>query len=326
METSLKGRVLLIDDSETIRAVIGNQLRAAGYDPLFASSALEALHVLESQTPSAILLDINLPDLDGYTVCRRIKRDPRTYHIPVLVLTSMSGTESELAAIEAGADDFIPKPPQPRVLEARLQMHIKRSERERSSNPLTGLPGNVLIEQRLAERFTSGRPMCLAYIDLDDFKAYNDHYGYQRGDGVILLAGGIIISAVDAAGGAGDFVGHIGGDDFVVLTEPECIPLIAARVTKMFDEAIGEFYDDETRARGWFDSVDRRGNHYRVPLMSISIASVDSTDRDFETSLEMVDTVTELKHRAKTIPGSVHVSERRHSSGHREQAAAASEG
>ncbi len=325
METCPKGTILLVDDSQTIRAVIGQQLRSAGYEPLFAASGVEALLTLEREPPDAILLDINLPDVDGFAVCRRIKLNPRTYHVPVIVLTSMGGTESELSAIDAGADDFIPKPPQPRILDARLRMHIKRSQRERCSNPLTGLPGNVVIEQELTERFASGRPFCLAYIDLDDFKAYNDRYGYQRGDAVILLAGSIILGAVEAEGGEADFVGHVGGDDFVALTDPERMPAIAERITRAFDEAIGAYYDDETRERGWFDAVDRRGNAYRVPLVSVSVASVASYDRPFETSLELVDDVTELKRRAKGISGSVHVTERRHTAVH-PGAAAASEG
>jgi PleD family two-component response regulator len=319
--------VLLVDDSKTIRAVIGEQLQDAGYEAWFAASGTEAIRKLETATPDAVLLDINLPDIDGYSVCRRIKTNPRTYHIPVIVLTSMSGLESELSAIDSGADDFIPKPPQPRILDARLHMHIKRSQRERCSNPLTGLPGNVMIEQELRDRFSAEDPMCLAYIDLDDFKAYNDRYGYQRGDAVILLAASIIMSAVEAEGTDGDFVGHIGGDDFVVLCDPQRMDAIADRIAGAFDEAVPAFYDDETRDRGWFESLDRRGNQYRVPLMSISIASVRSDDRPFETSLEMIDDITELKHRAKAEQGSCHVSERRRGPVHREQEApAAAEG
>lgn len=268
----------------------------------------------------AVLLDINLPDIDGFTVCREVKGDPRTYHIPVIVLTSMSDTESEITAIDSGADDFISKPPQPRVLDARLRMHIKRSIRERCSNPLTGLPGNVIIEQQLTDRFASGDPLCLAYIDLDDFKSYNDRYGYQRGDSVILLAASIIRSAIDSEGEGDDFLGHVGGDDFVVLTKPSVMRGIAEHVTRAFDEAIPEFYDDATLDVGHFEATDRRGIRYRVPIMSISVASVCRTDRPFETALEMVDDVTELKHHAKSLSGSVYVCERRHDG--REQAAA----
>lgn len=308
---SEKGRVLLVDDSQTIRAVIGQHLRTFGYDAEFAASGGEALEFMQTQVVDAVLLDVNLPDIDGLAVCRRIKADPRTYSVPVIVLTSMSDTESELAAIDAGADDFISKPPQPRVLDARLHMHIKRAVRERCSNPLTGLPGNVIIEQELQQRFTSELPLCLAYIDLDDFKAYNDRYGYQRGDAVILLSASVIANALRAEGAPTDFIGHVGGDDFVVLTTPGCIDDIAERVKRAFDEAIPAYYDEETREQGWFDSVDRRGNAYRVPLMSVSIASVSRDGRGFDTTLEMVDAVTELKHHAKSLPGSVHVTERR---------------
>jgi len=167
------GRVLLVDDSATIRAVVGQHLITAGYDTSTAACGTDALAWLGAEHADAILLDVNLPDMSGLEVCRRIKCDPRTYHIPVIVLTSLDDTESELAAIDAGADDFVTKPPNPRVLAARLRMHIKRSLREQCSNALSGLPGNMLIEQEVSDRFASGEPFCLAYADLDDFKAYN---------------------------------------------------------------------------------------------------------------------------------------------------------
>lgn len=306
------GRVLLVDDSATIRAVVGQHLKTAGYEAALVGTGVDALKWLDAEHADAVLLDVNLPDIDGFDVCRRIKADPRTYHIPVIVLTSLDDAESELAAIEAGADDFITKPPNPRILAARLRMHIKRSLRERCSNALTGLPGNVLIEQEFSDRFASRGQFCLAYADLDDFKAYNDHFGYQRGDAVILLAGSILCSAVDTLGTETDFVGHIGGDDFMILTVPERVTAIAERITRAFDEAIPAYYDDATRQRGSFDAVDRRGNAYTVPLMGISVVSVDNVERDFDSSLEMVDVITELKHKAKQSPGSVHIAERRH--------------
>ena len=312
--TSDNGTVLLVDDSATIRAVVGQNLKSAGYQTACVESGMRALAWLELEHADAILLDVNLPDINGFEVCRRVKADPRTYHIPVIVLTSLDDAESELAAIESGADDFITKPPNPRVLAARLRMHIKRSVRERCSNALSGLPGNVLIEQQLHDRFASGRPFCLAYADLDDFKAYNDRFGYQRGDAVILLAASILTSAVEALGTPDDFVGHVGGDDFVFLTAPECVGAIAERITRAFDEAIPQDDDDEIRERGSFRAVDRRGNAYDVPIMGISVVSVGNVGHDFETSLEMTDVIAELKHHAKRIPGSVHVPDRRHGS------------
>jgi PleD family two-component response regulator len=309
--TDSKGRVLLVDDSKTIRAIVGGILRERGYEPSFAECGEAALDALQGKLPDVIILDLHLPDIDGFDVCRRIKTDPRTYHIPVIVLTTMDKTDIEVMAIDAGADDFISKPPDPRVLDARLQMHIKRTRRERFSNPLTGLPGNVLIEQEFMSWFAAGRPFSLTYIDLDNFKNYNDRYGYQRGDAVILLAASVIQAAVHALGDERDFVGHIGGDDFVVLTSAGRTQAIADRIISSFDEAIPGYYDTETRERGWFEAVDRRGTPFKVPIMTISVAAVSTENRAFETSLQMVDVVTELKHHAKTMECSVFVRDRR---------------
>jgi diguanylate cyclase (GGDEF)-like protein len=306
-----KGRVLLVDDSKTIRAVVGGILREHGYEPSFAACGGEAFEALRGELPDVIILDLHLPDVDGFEVCRRIKNDPRTYHIPVLVLTTLDQIDTEVMAIDAGADDFITKPPDARVLDARVRMHIKRARRERFSSPLTGLPGNVLIEQELSDRFARGGPLTLVYVDLDNFKNYNDRYGYQRGDAVILLTASIIQAAVRTLGEGLDFVGHIGGDDFVILTAPSRAEAIANRVIAAFDEAIVGYYDTQTRERGWFEAVDRRGEPFQVPIMTISLASVSTENRAFDTTLQMIDVVTELKHHAKHIEASVFVRDRR---------------
>lgn len=309
-----KGTVLVVDDSRTICAVLGQSLRDRSFKTLIAHTGKGGLKTAHDSQPDAIVLDLNLPDVDGYEVCRILKADPATYKIPVMVLTALEQPGFEVMAIDAGADDFVTKPVDPLVLDARLRMLIQRNRRERFSNPLTGLPGNILIDQELSMRLDRGDAFCLAYADLDYFKNYNDRYGYRRGDDVLLLTAGTIQDAVSTLGAPGDFVGHIGGDDFVIMAGCDRMKPIADRIIADFKAAVPEYYDEKTRARGSFDAADRRGNAFTVPIMSISIAAVSNDNREFGGSLEMVDVVTELKRFAKAQEGSVFVVDRRRDS------------
>jgi CheY-like chemotaxis protein len=306
-----KGKVLAVDDSKLFRDMLGQILKERGYEPRVASSGVEALEIAAEESPDVVLVDLTLPDIDGFEVCKHLRSDPCTHGIPILVITSLEESGFEVMAIDAGADDFIVKPVDPLVLDARISMIIRRMRRERLANPLTGLPGNVLIEQEVACRLSRGAIFALNYADLDDFKNYNDRYGYQRGDECLLLAAHVIEFAVRGEGNKEDFVGHVGGDDFVYITTPDKCEAIGKRIISDFDSAIPGLYDDKTRQRGFFVATDRLGHRHKIPVVTISIATVDSEKKEFTSSIEMVDAVTRLKSYAKKLEGSVYVKERR---------------
>lgn len=181
----------------------------------------------------------------------------------------------------------------------------------RFANPLTGLPGNARIEQELASRLEEGLPMGVIYADLDCFKAFNDRYGFQRGDQAIKLLTEILTSTVSRLGGPDDFVGHIGGDDFVVITSPERAEDIARAVIATFDAEVGRLYDMEDRQRGYITTCDRRGRVVRMPLLTVSLAVIDTGQRRFTSVLELAEAAAELKAYAKGMKGSAFVRERR---------------
>ncbi len=179
------------------------------------------------------------------------------------------------------------------------------------ASPLTRLPGNIAIEQVLKGKMEHGEKFALCYADLDDFKAFNDRYGYARGSELIKMTGEVIHKAKHDYGDAGDFVGHIGGDDFVLITSPENIDVICQAIITAFDQAAPSFYDDDDRARGYLEGTDRYGVSRRFQLISISIAVVSDTRRVFTSPIEIARVANEIKDYVKTLPGSNYLVDRR---------------
>ena len=179
------------------------------------------------------------------------------------------------------------------------------------ASPLTRLPGNIAIEQVLKGKMLYDEKFALCYIDLDDFKAYNDKYGYARGSELIKLTGEIIYRAKDDHGDPGDFVGHIGGDDFVLITSPDNVETVCQAIIDAFDAAVPAHYHADDRARGYIEGTDRYGVTRRFPLMSISIAVVSDARRNFTSPLEIARVATEIKDYVKSLPGSNYLVDRR---------------
>lgn len=207
-------------------------------------------------------------------------------------------------AIEAGGD-----------LEDEIRGMVTKIKQSQQlyldASPLTRLPGNIAIEQVLNERMQQGENFALCYIDLDDFKAYNDTYGYAMGSELIKMTGEIIHHAKDEYASFHDFVGHIGGDDFVLVTSPDQVDTVCEAIIARFDAKIPEYYGAEDRARGYIECHDRYGVLRRFPLMTISIAVVSDMRRSFSSPLEIAEVASEIKDYVKSLPGSNYLIDRR---------------
>ena len=179
------------------------------------------------------------------------------------------------------------------------------------ASPLTRLPGNLAIEQVLKKRMEEGEKFALCYIDLDDFKAYNDKYGYAKGSDVIKMTGEVVYRTKDQHAGPNDFVGHIGGDDFVMITSPEIVEVVCKSIISDFDQLISDFYDDDDRENGFIEGIDRYGVKRSFPIMSISIAVVSDVRRTFNSPVEIAKVATEIKDYVKSLPGSNYLIDRR---------------
>jgi diguanylate cyclase (GGDEF)-like protein len=307
-----KEKILVVDDSQTVLAVLRSLLEECNYEVHTLDSGKDVLQNVKNLDPDLILLDIILPDTDGFEVCREIKLSPKTSHIPIIMLTARTETEDKVVGLEKGADDYITKPFEPRELIARVKGAIKRTQEERSANPLTGLPGNILIQKKIKQRISAQDKFAVLFVDLDNFKSFNDVYGFLKGDLVIRMVGEILIEVIDKDGNPSDFVGHIGGDDFIVVTTPDKVDLICKHVITKFDSQIYLYYREEDSKKGYIVAVDRQGKMHKVPIMTISIGVV-TNDRRKLTSLGMVSEIgAEVKNYAKQKPESNYFIDRRY--------------
>jgi diguanylate cyclase (GGDEF)-like protein len=179
------------------------------------------------------------------------------------------------------------------------------------ANPLTGLRGNIDIKEEIRRRIKSKELFAVLYIDLDNFKAYNDYYGFLRGDEVIKFTAKLLSDALELLGGEKDFLGHIGGDDFIIITTPDRAEEMCKYIISRFDSEIKFLYDKKDRERGYIEAVSRRGEKLKFPFISISIAIVTNEFRTFRSDLEIAEVAAELKKKLKQIRGSSYLKDRR---------------
>ena len=311
-------RILVVDDDQNIVLLGSHIVSALGMIPLVAFDGVQALDKARKLRPDLILLDINMPVMDGFEVIEALKADASTNLIPIIVFSARKREEDKVRALQLGADDYVTKPFSITELSARIERLLKRTRTGVSASSTTGLPGSVSIEQVLGDRVLSRVPLGVLYMDLDDFKAFNDHYGFSRGDSLIRQTADIILEAVRELGNADDFVGHIGGDDFIVVTTPEAAVPIAETVIERFDRIIPYYYDRADRCRRGIEVEDRKGVRTRFPFMSLSIAIVTNEGKEFHHAAQIADVAAQLKKYAKRRAGSLWVKDQRGDGGRKE--------
>lgn len=304
-------KVLVIDDEPTIRHVLKLQLESAGFEVETEENGAAGLARAGTMMPDLILLDVMMPEMDGFQVCRAIRSSQRTFHVPVIMLTAKTESEDKVRGLEAGANDYLEKPFAYQELLARVRGVLAWSRAQRDASPLTGLPGNMSIEAVTTQRLASGKPYAFMYMDIDQFKAYNDRYGYGRGDDAIRLLADLLIATTESVGSRDDFVGHIGGDDFVLVCDYANCDAVSQELIRRFDAAVPALYTAEDRERGYVEYINRQGAHERARLMSVTVAMVTSEDGEFTHYAELIDVVAQLKSYGKKKQGSVVVRERR---------------
>ena len=297
-------RVLVIDDDPGVLGFVTGSLEAEGFEVRTATTGEAGLAAASAAPPDVVLLDLSLPDSDGYEVLRTLHTGVGTSNVPVVLLTVASTVEDLVRGLDAGADDYVTKPFAIEELIARVGSVMRRSKALRELSPLTGLPGNFRIAEVLQSRIVKGGPVAVIHADLDNFKAFNDHYGFMRGDNVIKFTANTLVEASGQVDDPTAFVGHVGGDDFIVVMDPDHAEAYCKEVIQRFDDGILDFYDPQDALRGTVEVIDRRGERHAFPIVSISMGIAHNQRRSFASEWEASAVASEMKEHAKSELGS----------------------
>ena len=275
-----KGRILVVEDDFDISNLLRIYFDSQGYEVTVAAKGNDALDLCRRNLPNVIVLDIQLPDIDGYEVCRRMRGNLRTSHIPILFLTQRDERSDKIAGLELGADDYITKPFDIEELKLRVQNAIKRAQWENLTSPTTGLPSGKLIEEQL-RMLMRRQNWAVLYIGVNHISGFNEAYGFVAGDDVFRFAAMVLGDGVDERGTANDFIGHIGGDDFLVISDEEHVEDIRDYITERFKNEVGTFYSFRDRERGHIQIKDGAGGEKQVPMMTLAVGIVNSRTTQF---------------------------------------------
>lgn len=304
--------VVIIDDDEDVwnltQKIFENE---KGYQLVKTSSNSKKLKEAMLTLPDLIIINEDNLQNDTDEILENLRGNTDHCITPIILVSSSSDKVHRTKMLECGVEIYIIKP----LNEQYFFYTIKNISRLIASNrcisALTGLPGNVQIENEMKRRMVSQDTYAVLYMDLDNFKSYNDKYGFMNGDEVIKFTSELIQEAIQKYGVLGDFLGHIGGDDFVAIVNYENAKKIGRYIVKTFDARIKKFYNQEDVTKGWIRVVNRKGRLEKYPIMTITVAMISNKFKKYTTTLEIGEDGAMIKKKAKTIIGSTFLEDRR---------------
>jgi PleD family two-component response regulator len=288
-----KARLLLVEDDIDISNMLKIYFSSQGYDVETALRGSDALEKTRQSMPHLIVLDIMLPDINGYEVCRMLRTTTRTSHIPVIFLTQKDERSDRLQGLELGADDYITKPFDIEELKLRVANAIARSERESLTDPQTGLPAGRMIEDQLRQAIRKPRGWTFLDVRINYFEAFKNVYGFIAAGDVLRFAAMQIGEVVDETGTPNDFLGHAGGDNFVILTVEERAEPIKQRLKERFKDEVVTHYNFMDRQQGFILAPDESGKIEPTPLMTLAVGMVSPTTHYFADIREITELAAE---------------------------------
>jgi len=289
-----KARLLIVEDDRDISNMLQIYFKGQGYEVDVALRGSTALDKTRQSLPNLIILDIMLPDIDGFEVCRILRTHTRTSHVPVIFLTQKDERSDKLAGLELGADDYITKPFDIEELRLRVQRAITRAEQQSLTDPRSGLPAGRLIEEQLRQII---RQKNWAYMDIriKHFEPFKETYGFVAGDDVLRFTGMLIGEVLDELGTASDFIGHAGGDSFMIVTAVEVASAVRDRLKQRFAEEVLSHYNFLDREQGYIRIVNKDGKIEQSPLMKLAVGVVSPAEYQFADIREITELAAEAR-------------------------------
>ncbi len=289
-----KARLLIVEDDFDISNMLRIYFTGQGFEVDVAPRGTDALEKTRHNMPHLIVLDIMLPDIDGFEVCRILRTNTRTSHVPIIFLTQKDERSDKLQGLELGADDYITKPFDIEELKLRVQRAIARAEQQSLTDPRSGLPAGRLIEDQL-RRIIRLRDWALMDVRINHFDAFKEVYGFVAGDDVLRFTSMLMNETMDEYGTSSDFIGHAGGDNFIIITTDGAAPAVRKQLKARFAEEVLSHYSFIDRDQGHILVADENGSMEKVGLMTLSIGTVSPSQYQFADIREITELAAEAR-------------------------------
>jgi PleD family two-component response regulator len=289
-----KARLLVVEDDFDIANMLRICFTGQQYDVDIAPRGSDALEKTRQNLPHLIILDIMLPDIDGFEVCHTLRTNSRTSHVPIIFLTQKDERSDKLQGLELGADDYITKPFDIEELKLRVQRAITRAEQQSLTDPRSGLPSGRLIEEQL-RRIIRQQGWALMDIRLNHYQPFREVYGFVAGDDALRFTAMLMGEVVDDIGSPNDFIGHAGGDNFIIISTEDAIPEISQMLRTRFAEEVLTHYNFLDREQGYIITIDESGNNKEAPLMTMVIGTVSPSQHQFTDIREITELAAEAR-------------------------------
>lgn len=286
-------RILVVEDDFDISNMLRIYFSGQGYEVEVAPKGEEALQIVNKKIPNLIVLDINLPDMNGYDVCIKLRNTKRTSHVPIIFLTQKDERSDKIRGLELGADDYITKPFDIEELKLRVVNSIQAAERVGNLDPKSNLPTGRLIEDHLRELMRSSNDWSYVDVKINNYEQFSDVYGWTAGDEVLRFAAILIGEVVDQLGTSSDFLGHPGRDNFVIITHTANVTSLIDKLVDEFEERVKQHYSFIDRERGYMLVPDGENGEKQVDLMSFAIGSVSTRTHQFSDIREITELAAE---------------------------------
>lgn len=303
--------IYIIDNENELRDKLKESFKRETDEYKFKTVKTSELEVALRNIPSLIIIDEDTTDINIVEFCKSIRSNEDNSITPIIVVSSNKEKEHAVDVLKTDVQYYIKKPLDEEYFFYTIKNIVGLLTKNRRISPLTGLPGNVQIQAEMKKRLLNKETFAMLYFDLDNFKAYNDVYGFANGDEIIKFTARTISKHIHQIPDSDNFIGHIGGDDFVAITGPTDYDKVCQNIILEFDKFAVDYYNEIDVERGYVEVANRRGIIEQFPLTTISIAVLEVDSKIYKTTLEIGEVAGQIKHRAKAVPGSTYVINKR---------------